>query len=398
VKTNLPRQMYAREMYGSNVMETRRAAGRQSAVASLNQMQRLQVTAGSGSYPVLIGRGAWRELRSLGSCGYSSIFILTEKGIWRHWGDRFLRESGLRDGGTIFVPSGERSKSVAEMERVASKLARAGADRKSLLVLFGGGVIGDLGGFVASTFMRGIDCVQVPTTLLGQVDSSIGGKNAVNLAVGKNLVGTFYPPRMVLADPVVLSSLSPRSFRSGLYEVVKHAILAGPPLFDLLDRHLDSLRPDNLKALEAILGPAVKVKIDVVNHDEREANLRQVLNLGHTFGHALEAATGYRRYSHGESVGWGLLAITLLAERLGYLKSEAAPIRDLVWRVGPLPSIRDVSAGTIVKLLPHDKKSVAGEIHWVIPESLGKVRIVTGIPLSAAESAWREVQELAKAL
>jgi 3-dehydroquinate synthase len=357
-------------------------------------MQRFQVTTESGNYPVLIGRGAWRDLRSLGSCGYSSIFILTEKGIWRHWGERFVRESGLRDALTMFIPAGEGSKSVAEMGRVASKLARAGADRKSLLVLFGGGVIGDLGGFVASTYMRGIDCMQVPTTLLGQVDSSIGGKNAVNLAAGKNLVGTFYPPRMVLSDPVVLSSLSPRSFRSGLYEVVKHAILAGPPLFDLLDRRLESLRPDSLKALETILGPAVAVKIDVVNRDEREASLRQVLNLGHTFGHALEAATGYRRYTHGESVGWGLLAITVLAERLGHLQADdAGRIRDLVWRVGPLPSVRDVSARQIVRLLPHDKKSVGGEIHWVVPERIGKVRIVAGIPLSAAELAWREVQD-----
>jgi len=356
-------------------------------------MQRFQVTAASGNYPVLIGRGAWREMRSLGSSGYSSIFILTEKGIWRQWSEPFVCESGLSNAQTIFVPEGERSKSVTEMERVASKLARAGADRKSLLVLFGGGVIGDLGGFVASTFMRGIDCVQIPTTLVGQVDSAIGGKNAVNLPVGKNLVGTFYPPRMVLADPAVLTSLGSRIFRSGLYEVVKHAILAGEPLAGLLDRHLDSIRPGNLTALDAILGPAVKVKVDVVNRDEREANLRQVLNLGHTFGHALEAATGYRRFLHGESVGWGLLAVTVLAERLGYLQADdAGRIRDLVWRVGPLPAVRDVSAPAIVKLLPHDKKSVAGEIHWVIPERVGKVRIVTGVPLSAAESAWREVQ------
>jgi 3-dehydroquinate synthase len=362
-------------------------------------MERFQVTAESGSYPVITGRGAWRELRSLGSGGYSSIFILTEKGIWRHWGGRFVRESGLRDVRTIFVPAGEKSKSLTEVERVASTLARAGADRKSLLVLLGGGVIGDLGGFVASTYMRGIDCMQVPTTLLGQVDSSIGGKNAVNLAVGKNLVGTFYPPRVVLSDPVVLSSLSPRNFRSGLYEAVKHAILAGPPLFDLLDRHLDSLRPDHLKTLEAILGPAIEVKVHVVNRDEREASLRQVLNLGHTFGHALEAAVGYRRYTHGESVGWGLLAITILAERLGYLGFvDAARIRNLVRRVGPLPSIREVSAGAIVKLLPHDKKSVAGEIHWVVPERVGKVRIVTGIQISAAKLAWHELQKLAEAL
>ena len=358
-------------------------------------MERFQVTAESGGYPVLIGRGAWRELRAVQSQEYSSVFILTEKGIWRHWGDRMTRQGGLARARVLFVPAGERSKSLAALERVASSLARLGADRHSLLILFGGGVIGDLGGFVASTYMRGIHSVQVPTTLVGQVDSAIGGKNAVNLAVGKNLVGTFYPPRMVLADPRVLASLSPRVFRSGLYEVVKHAILAGAPLIDLLDRHLDSLRSDSVTALEAILGPAVQVKIDVVNRDEREANLRQVLNLGHTFGHALEAATGYRRFLHGESVGWGLLAITVLAERLGYLQAgDAGRMRDLVWRIGPLPSIRDVPARTIVRLLPHDKKAVGGEIHWVIPERLGKVRIVTGVPLDAAESAWGELQEM----
>lgn len=358
-------------------------------------MQRLQVTAASGSYPVLIGRGAWLELRSVQSGDYSSVFILTEKGIWRHWGDRLVRQSGLSRARVVFVPAGEKSKSLAALERVASSLARLGADRRSLLVLFGGGVIGDLGGFVASTYMRGIHCVGVPTTLVGQVDSSIGGKNAVNLPVGKNLVGTFYPPRMVLADPGVLASLSPRVFRSGLYEVVKHAILAGGPLVNILDRHLGSLRPDSVNALERVLGPAIKVKINVVNRDEREANLRQVLNLGHTFGHALEAATGYRRFLHGESVGWGLLGITVLAERLGYLEAGGAErMRDMVWRIGPLPSIRDVSAQTIVRLLPHDKKAVGGDIHWVIPERLGKVRIATGVPLAAAGLAWRELQAM----
>jgi 3-dehydroquinate synthase len=355
-------------------------------------MQRLRVTAQSGSYPVVIGRGAWRELRSVRSRGYSSVFILTEKAIWSHWGERFTRDGGLRGARALFVPSGERSKSLGEVERVASKLARADADRRSLLVLFGGGVIGDLGGLVASTYMRGIDCVQVPTTLLGQVDSAIGGKNAVNLPAGKNLVGTFYPPLMVLAEPAVLGSLGPRSFRSGLYEVVKHAVLQGRPLVDVFDREIDSLRPSSLQALERIIGPAIEVKIDVVNRDEREAGLRQMLNLGHTFGHALEAATGYCRFTHGESVGWGLIAITILAERLGYLTVDAERICQLVWRVGPLPSIRDIPVSKIVALLPHDKKAVAGEIHWVMPERIGKVRIVTGVPLDAAASAWRELR------
>ncbi|HEY6291448.1 MAG TPA: 3-dehydroquinate synthase [Terriglobia bacterium] len=373
-------------------------------------MHHFRVKTEKGVYPVTVGLGAWKELRRLGARNYSSVFILTESVIWNHWGERFRRDSGLSGAQVLRVPGGEGSKSFAQAARVARGLLKQGADRRSLLVLFGGGVIGDLGGFAASTYMRGIDCVQVPTTLVGQVDSAVGGKTAVNLDATKNLVGTFYPPRMVLADPAVLASLAGRIFRSGLYEVAKHAILAGPAFFHRLERELESLQPKDAAALEDIVARAVKVKVDVVNRDEREASLRQVLNLGHTFGHALEAATGYQRFLHGEAVGWGLLAITLLAERLGYLKppagrarppgqgsrlagtSDAERVRRLIRRIGPLPSIRDVSPRTISRLLIHDKKAVAGEIHWVIPERIGKVRVVTGIPLATAEAVWRELQ------
>jgi len=382
-------------------------------------MHRFRVNTENGTYPVVVGCGAWKELRALASRGYSSIFVLTEKRIWTRWAEDFSRESGLEAPRVILVPSGEKSKSLAQAERVAGSLLKHGADRKSLLVLFGGGVIGDLGGFVASTYMRGIDCVQVPTTLVGQVDSSVGGKTAVNVGDMKNLVGTFYPPRMVVADPRVLASLGRRTFRSGIYEVAKHAILDGPAFFEALERNLDSLVPEHAAELEGTVGQAVKVKVEVVNRDEREQSLRQVLNLGHTFGHALEEVTGYRRFLHGEAVGWGLLAVTLLAERLGYLKSQAARqrratrrtdegegdpespgyasdaerIRRLIGRIGPLPPIRDVSPPAIVRLLPHDKKAVGGEIRWVIPEGIGKVQIVTGIPLAEAEAAWKDLQQ-----
>ena len=372
-------------------------------------MRRYRVKTDNGTYPVVVGRGAWRDLRRLWPA-YSSVFILTEKAIWSRWSLAFEEETGLTQSASkaLFIPGGEKSKSMAQAERVAGAMLTLRADRRSLLVLFGGGVVGDLGGFVASTYMRGIDCVQVPTTLVGQVDSAVGGKTAVNVGAMKNLVGSFYPPRLVLAEPVVLSSLGTRIFRSGLYEVVKHAILAGPSAFARLAQDLEKLEPGDTAKLEGIVARSVKVKIDVVNRDERELSLRHVLNLGHTFGHALEEATGYRRFLHGEAVGWGLLAITSLAEHLGYMprsgkartatrsrRSEASGgerIRRLVRRIGPLPSIRDVPAGKIVRLLPQDKKAVGGEIHWVIPESIGRVTIVKGIPLSEAEAVWREMQ------
>ena len=364
-------------------------------------MYRFRVKTRKIVYPVVVGRGAWGELRrSLSS--YSSVFVLTEKAIWSQWGGTFESESGLSacTHRVLSVSGGEKSKSLAETEKVAGSLLKLRADRRSLLVLFGGGVVGDLGGFVASTYMRGIDCVQVPTTLVGQVDSAVGGKTAVNLGAMKNLVGTFYPPRMVLADPIVMSSLNQRLFRSGLYEVVKHAILAGRAAFARLARDLEGLAASDTARLEGIVARSVKVKIDVVNRDEREQSLRHVLNLGHTFGHALEEATGYRRFLHGEAVGWGLLAITALAERLGYLGSrnsrsdlpEADQVRAMVKGVGPLPSIRDVRPKTIARLLPQDKKTVGGKIHWVVPESIGKMKIVTGIPLDQAKSVWRKLQ------
>lgn len=357
-------------------------------------MQTFTVHSDKFDYNVVVGEGAWRALRDFPCTHYSSIFIVTEKPLWNLWGRQFLRDSRLKSAKLLFVPSGEASKSLRAMGRLTTELLRQGADRRSLLVLMGGGVIGDLGGFLASVYMRGIDYIHVPTTILAQVDSSIGGKTAVNLGEMKNLIGTFYPPRLVLSEPKVLSSLSPRNFRSGLYEVVKHAILEGPKFFNQLEDHIDSFRPENIDPLIPILPLAAGVKVNVVNRDEREANLRMTLNLGHTFGHALEEATHYRRFVHGEAVGWGLVAISRLAQSLGVLKpSEGERIEGLVQQLGPLPPIRDIPAPKILRLLPQDKKAVGGRIQWVVPEKIGKVRVTSDVPAKAVAAAFRETQK-----
>jgi 3-dehydroquinate synthase len=276
---------------------------------------------------------------------------------------------------------------------VASELLEHGADRRSLLVAFGGGVVGDLGGFVASTYMRGIDYAQAPTTVLAQVDSALGGKTAVNIRAMKNLVGTFYPPRVVVSDPAVLASLAPRAFQSGIYEAVKHAILSGPPLFGWLEGKVAGLRPDHTPVLETLVARAAQVKVDVVGRDEREADLRRVLNLGHTYGHALEEATGYRRFLHGEAVAWGMLLVTRLADLLGVLDPVAGQrIAHLVRAVGPLPSLRGIAEEKVLELLPCDKKAVGGKIHWVLPEGIGKVRVTPEVPREAVTTAFRDVQ------
>ena len=359
-------------------------------------LHRVQVSSDKFAYDVVTGRGAWRELRRFPLTSYSSIFVLSEKPLWERWGSTFLGESGLEKASPrarpILVPPGERSKALRMVEFVAGQLLKQGADRRSLMIVFGGGVVGDLGGFVASTYMRGIDYVQAPTTVVGQVDSAVGGKTAVNVGAMKNLVGTFYPPRLVIAEPLVLSTLSERAFRSGLYEVVKHAILVGDPFFRQLERGIGSLHPRQTRRLEPILASAVAVKADVVNRDERETTLRLVLNLGHTLGHAFEEATGYRRFLHGEAVGWGLLAATRLAERLGLLASgDGERIARLVRRVGPLPPIRDVPRAKVLRLLPQDKKAIGGNIRWVLPERVGKVKIVADVPMKEVAAALKSV-------
>jgi 3-dehydroquinate synthase len=356
-------------------------------------MQRLRVKSRDFDYDVVAGRGAWSAFRRFPQAGYSSIFVLTERQLWQRWRTAFLKASGLASPYEIVVPSGEESKSIRMAERVAAALLKKGADRRSLLIAFGGGVIGDLGGFVASTYMRGIDYIQAPTTVVAQVDSAIGGKTAVNVGEMKNLIGTFAPPRLVLADPVVLKTLPMRTFLSGFYEVIKHAIISGPSLFSLMEKVAGRMRPGGDRMLDRLLVRAAAVKVDIVNRDEHEADLRRLLNLGHTFGHALEEVTAYRRFLHGEAVGWGLLCAAQLGVLLKMLdKEEAERISALVRRIGPMPPIRDLSPAKIKKLLPRDKKAVAGQIRWVVPEKIGKVRIVRDVPMDLAVEALRSVQ------
>lgn len=356
-------------------------------------MRRLRVKSRYFDYHVVAGGGAWSAFRRFPLRNYSSIFVLTERPLWKLWGAEFLKSSQLVASQELFIPSGENSKSIRMAERVAAMMLKKGADRRSLLIAFGGGVVGDLGGFVASTYMRGIDYIQVPTTVVAQVDSAIGGKTAVNVGEMKNLIGTFAPPRLVLADPVVLKSLPARAFLSGFYEVAKHAVLSGPSLFSLMEREVGNLRPGGNGILERLLVRAAQVKVEVVNRDEQEADLRRLLNLGHTFGHALEEATGYRRLLHGEGVGWGLLCAARLGVLLDMLDAkEADRIAGLVRRIGPLPSIRDLAPARIMRLVPRDKKAVGGQIHWVVPEKIGKVRIVGDVPIRLAAEALRVVQ------
>jgi len=288
----------------------------------------------------------------------------------------------------ITVPSGETAKSLANVQRCYDQLAAQRLERKSFIVALGGGVVGDLAGFVAATYLRGIPFVQVPTTLLSQVDSSVGGKTGVNLKAGKNLVGAFYQPRLVLCDLDTLKTLPPREFRAGLAEVIKYGIIYDAPLFARLERELPKL----LRKQPSVLGPVIArccaIKADVVGQDETESGLRAILNFGHTIGHALEAISSYGQYLHGEAISIGQVAAARLSsELLGLPKDHTARITALFQRAGLPISVKLTAAQrrALFAAMRLDKKVSGGEVKFVLAERLGKVRWHQRVPEAAIQ-------------
>jgi 3-dehydroquinate synthase len=251
---------------------------------------------------------------------------------------------------------------------------RAGADRRALLVAVGGGVVGDVAGFVAASYARGIGLVHIPTTLVAQVDSAVGGKTGVNLPEGKNLVGAFYPAKLVIADPELLRTLPPREFRSGIYEIIKYGVIGDAKLFQFLELKVEKLVRRDPAALDFVIERSVSQKARVVSLDERESGLREILNFGHTFAHALESVTRYRKYLHGEAVGWGMIAATRLAVASGLLSAkDSGRILHLIARVGSLPRWPSASPARLIAAMQADKKTRAGRLRFVLPERIGKV-------------------------
>ena len=308
------------------------------------------------------------------------VFLLSDTNVWKLWGRKLARSLQQRRPAVILISPGERYKRLVTVEKITDLLAEHGAERSSLLVVFGGGVVGDMGAFAASVYLRGIDYVQVPTTLLAQVDSAIGGKTGVNLGVGKNLVGTFYQPRMVLSDPNVLRTLPPRELRAGLFEALKCAVIGDPELFEYLEAERERILRCDPEALQVVIRASAALKSRVVSSDEKEGGLRRVLNFGHTAGHALEAATKYRRFLHGEAVAWGMLAATRLAADHGRLPIEDAErITQLIVSYGPVPSLDGVAPASLASHLAVDKKVRDGKLHFVLPRRIGEVEITAGI-------------------
>jgi 3-dehydroquinate synthase len=325
----------------------------------------------SASYDVLLGAGvlnaARERLEGIFGTEARRSFVVTSPEIWRLWGDQMRASLGQRWlSGVLLVPAGEQHKRFATVERLSEELAQAGADRSSILIAFGGGVLGDITGFLAAIYMRGLDYVQVPTTLLAQVDSSVGGKTGVNLAAGKNLAGAFHHPRLVLADTAMLSTLPERELRAGLFECIKAGLIRNADLFAYMRSERSEILRRAPGALTRVIADSIRVKAEVVGADERESGLRMILNFGHTLGHALEAATQYTALLHGEAVGWGMLAALELSRARGLLSDADVALAEATIRAYGLPELPAVEAEDLLRAAASDKKNRAGLRRFVL--------------------------------
>ncbi len=340
-----------------------------------------EVELGARSYPIWIGAGAIARLGGeLARIGATRALVVTNTTVGP------LYEAAVRQAirtaapqipvSVVTLPDGECYKDIGHVMEIIEAAASGGLDRRSCIVALGGGVIGDMAGFAASMWMRGIAVIQVPTTLLAQVDSSVGGKTGVNIAAGKNLIGAFHQPSSVLIDPLVLRTLPEREVSAGIAEIVKYGVLGDAEFFLLLEREMDALRALDSDTVSRVVAHCCAMKADVVRQDELESGVRAKLNLGHTFGHAIEKLTGYGTWLHGEAVGAGMVMAAVLSRRLGYIDGESVErIRKLVLRAGLPDRVGGLSAKEAYRAMKGDKKSQGGVIRFVVIRDIGRTEI-----------------------
>ena len=363
------------------------------------QTIRVRTPVKSVKYDIRIGSGVLSEVgkEARGVLGERTqrIALISNETVFKLFGKQSV--SSLSAAGfevsTWLMKDGEQHKSLRSLEQALTFLSRSGIERSDAVVALGGGVVGDLAGFAAASYLRGVALIQVPTTLLAQIDASVGGKTAVNLPTGKNLVGAFHQPRLVLIDTDTLRTLPPRELTAGWCEAVKQGAVGDRKLFDRTVRLLRggtnfSLcleQEDSQTEVCATIAAHCRFKASIVAGDERESvdrddrRSRRILNFGHTTGHALEAATGYRHFRHGEAVGRGMLVAGEISKNLGMLAPrELESLREAVRLCGPLPPAQDIDVDEVMRLIKSDKKSVTGKIKWVLIEEIGKARIVDG--------------------
>jgi 3-dehydroquinate synthase len=353
---------------------------------------RIEVKSERATYPVLIGAGLLTRLPALLGAHQldGQAVVVSCPPVWRFHGKRLQQVNGKEH--PALIPDGERAKVLPTVTRLYEAFVKRRVDRSAVVVAFGGGVVGDVAGFAAATYLRGLRLVQVPTTLLSQVDSAIGGKVGVNLAAGKNLVGAFHPPSMVTCDSEVLSSLPRREFRSGLYEVIKYGVIRSRTLFDRVSLNLPAIFAHDQAALIPVIADCCRIKGEVVSEDERESGPRRILNFGHTVGHALEALTRYRRFRHGEAIAYGMLASAQISLARGsFSADDYSRLQALIASLGPMPLLTDLRVKDALDAVLLDKKVVGGRLHFVLANGIGGTSIVNDVTPKELAAAMKSL-------
>jgi len=355
-------------------------------------VQILQVDLGAASYPITIGSGLLTDRNLLDSqIPGRDLMIVTNTTVAKLYLAKLTASFPQRHIADCILPDGEQHKTLQTAGWVLDALVSSKMNRDATVLALGGGVVGDIAGFAAACYQRGIGYVQMPTTLLAQVDSSVGGKTGVNHSGGKNLIGAFYQPQAVIADTDVLATLPDRELKSGLAEVIKHGLVWDPLLFAWLERKMPQLLARDAEALSYAISRSCEIKATVVARDEREHNLRAILNFGHTFGHAIEAATSYEKYLHGEAVGLGMLIAMDLSCRLGMIDASLKDrLRDVLARAGLPTEAPRLGAARVYELMQMDKKVLGGTVRLVLLEKLGRAIVTDQYPKAALEATLAE--------
>ena len=359
-------------------------------------MRKVRVELGSNSYNIYIGNDLGSELiKFINDTKFSKkALLVTDTNVKKIFSGEVqltLEAAGL-EVKLVTIPAGETSKSLVEAEKIYTAAIEFGLDRKSAIFALGGGVVGDLTGFIAATYLRGIPFIQIPTSLLAQVDSSVGGKVAVNHQLGKNLIGAFYQPKAVFIDLNMLNTLLSREIASGLGEIVKYGVISDSALFKYLeDNAYQTLALEN-EVMEHVIARSCEIKAEVVSKDEKEGGLRRILNFGHTMAHAIEEATGYTKYTHGEAVAIGMVGAAHISKSLGRIDEAAFNrLQALIDKLGMTSRAKGCDIDHMFKAIFRDKKTINGKINWVLMDSIGKVSIVNDVSDEIVRSAFEYI-------
>lgn len=359
-------------------------------------MEKIKVELGENSYEIFIGENLFEEVAKFSNAPQFSkkILIVTDENIFNIYGETLRKiftkyESNFE---IEIIPAGETSKNLKNAEKLYTSAIESQLDRKSVIIAIGGGVVGDLAGFVAATYLRGVNFIQVPTTLLAQVDSSVGGKTAVNHKLGKNLIGAFYQPKSVFIDIATLKSLPTREIKAGLGEVVKYGVISDANFFSYLEKNIEGILSGNVEVLKQIVKRSCEIKSEVVSNDEKESGLRRILNFGHTIAHAIEEETAYQKYCHGEAVAIGMIGAALISQKSGYIDAaKVARLKNLIENFGMYTYCENCGVEGVYKALFRDKKTVGGKINWVLMKDFGDVEITDKVPEKIVREALNEI-------